>query len=213
MTPELISFLKSKKAPQKFLPGEIIFHQGDEARELFYLISGLSLTYTILEDGRERNILISWPGRLFGGSTFFEGVNRRASAIALKTCEVIPIDRELYEECRREVPNFTDIIISELSKDVGVLFEQLVDSSLLSADIKVARFICRRIVHGQCSVLDGKPVLDYTQDFIASVLGLSRWSVSNALSSFREMGWISTNYGKLVVLDADSIRRFGYEEG
>ena len=212
MEAEYLQWLQSRRGSQSYAPGEIIFYQGAEAEEFFYLKSGLSLTYTILADGRERNILISWPGRLFGASTFFEKSCRRASAIALRACEVIRIDRALCRECMEKFPDFSRFIIEELSRDIGVLFEQTTDSSLLRADVQVARFICRRLVHGQHIGSEARPVLDYTQDFMASVLGLSRWSVSMALSDFRRRGWLQTGHGRLTVLDAQALRRFGYGE-
>ena len=209
---EILHFLQQRRPGRHFAPGEIIFHQGEPAEEFYYLKSGLSLTYTIHDDGRERNILVSWPGRLFGASTFFEKHSRRASAIALRACEVIRIDRALCEECMQRFPEFSLYLMEELSKDIGVLFEQMTDSSLLTADVQVARFVCRRLVQGQYVGSEGQPVLDYTQDFIASVLGLSRWSVSMALSEFRRRGWLRTGHGKLTVLDAEALRRYGYGE-
>lgn len=209
---EILRFLEEKSAPRHYKPGELIFSQGDEAVSFYYIKSGLSLTFTIFEDGRERNILISWPDRIFGASTFFERVPRRASAIALKACDVIEIDTSAYRECVRRFPKFQELLLYELSRDIGVLFEQQADSSLLSADTNVARFICRRLKFGQFIPKGAKPVLKYTQDFIAGVLGLSLWSVNQALADFREKGWIETGHGRIAVLDPDSIRAFAYGE-
>ncbi|MBQ9270241.1 MAG: cyclic nucleotide-binding domain-containing protein, partial [Oscillospiraceae bacterium] len=78
MRQEIVDFLLESRNPRRYEPGEIIFSQGDAAEEFYYLLEGLSLTYTRSEEGRERNILISWPDRVFGASTFFESVPRRA---------------------------------------------------------------------------------------------------------------------------------------
>lgn len=213
MDEAFFAWLERQSRCRHYAPGEIIFYQGEEADAFYYLVEGLSLTYTILEDGRERNILVSWPGRLFGASTFFEKSERRASAIALRSCQVIRIDRALFQKALEKYPAFSLFIIEELSRDIGVLFEQTTDSSLLTADVQVARFICRRLVQGQYVGPEEQPVLDYTQDFIASVLGLGRWSVSMALSEFRRRGWLRTGRGKLTVLDARALREYGYGQG
>ncbi len=212
MTQNFLSWLEQQRPSQIYQPGEIIFHQGDEAKELFYLKTGLSLSYTVLDDGRERNLLVSWPGRLFGASTVFESSPRRASAVALHRCEVLRIDKELCRRCIEIFPEFSQYIIEELSKDIGILCEQTTDSSLLTADIKVARFIDRRVQRGQYKAEDQWPMLDYSQEVIARMLGLSRWSVNMALSKFRRLGWIKTGHGRLFVLDPDSLRRYGYGE-
>lgn len=210
MRTEIVDFLRAGQEPRIYEPGEILFSQGDPATEFYYLLSGLSLTYTIFEDGRERNILISWPDRIFGASTFFENVPRRASAIAIKRCQVLIIDRALYEECCKIFPDFQEIMIREISRDLGTLFEELADSSVLSSEIRVARFFCRRFAHGQYSGAKERPELPYTQEFIANVLGMSRMSVSKAVSNLAARGWIETNYGSICVLDRDALRLFAY---
>ena len=213
MNSEILEYLEKKRKPSIFKPGEIIFFQDEPVAEFYYIKSGLSLTYTILEDGRERNILVSWPQRFFGISTFFDGGVHRSSAIALKKCEIIVIDKVFYAECAAKFPDFQTLLITELSKDINTLFEHLSDSSMLNSDINVARFICRRLSRGQHTDSNGRPVLNYTQDFIATVLGLSRWSVNKALASFRAKGWLLTGHGTITVIDPDKIREFGYENG
>lgn len=210
MRTEIVDFLLARQRPRIYEPGEILFSQGDPANEFYYLLSGLSLTYTIFEDGRERNILISWPDRIFGASTFFEGVPRRASAIAIKRCQVLTISQSLYRECCNAFPDFQEFILQEVSRDLGTLFEELADSSMLNSEIRVARFFCRRFAHGQHSGPDDRPELPYTQEFIANVLGMSRMSVSKAVSNLASKGWISTNYGSICVLDCEALRRFAY---
>lgn len=210
MKKEIVDYLLSRQTPRTFEPGEIIFSQGDTATEFYYFISGLSLTYTIFEDGRERNILITWPDRIFGASTFFEGAPRRASAIAIKRCEVLTVDGALYQSCCERFPEFRDELIREISKDLGILFDELADASVMSADVRVARFLCRRFANGQHRGTDEKPILDYTQDFISDVLGISRVTVSQALSKMAERGWLTTSYGKITVNDPSSLRIFAY---
>lgn len=210
MRNEIVDFLRARRQPRIFEPGEILFSQGDEAKEFYYLCSGLSLTYTLFEDGRERNILITWPDRIFGASTYFEGVPRRASAIAIQRCEVLVIDESLYRECCRAFADFQEEIIREISLDLGTLFEELADASMMTAEMRVARFLCRRFANGQHRGSREKPELPYTQEFIASVLGMSRMSVSKAITALGAKGWIEPGYGAISVLDTDALRAYAY---
>lgn len=211
MHPEVLDYLTQCRKIKFYAPGEIIFRQGEIPTELFYLIGGLSLTYTVFEDGRERNILMTWPGRLFGAATFFEVAPRRSSAIAIKPCQVIVIDKECYQQCCRLFPDFQSFILRELSKDIGALFEELADSSMLSADIRVARFLCRRLAEGQYSGTAEFPELRYSQEFLAQVIGISRVSVSQVLSHFSEKNWIRTGYRKITILNPSAIKTHAYE--
>ena len=210
MTEEMIAFLIQHNRKRSYAPGEIIFSQGDTAEAFFYLLDGLSLTYTIFPDGRERNILVSWPRQLFGASTFFEGVPRRASAIAVKPCDILAVDAAAYRLCCSRFPTFRDEIIRELSRDIGVLFEELADSSLMSAELRVAQFLCRRLTRRQYSGPADRPQLRFTQSFIASVLGISRVSVGHAISALVRRGWVETTYGGLVIVDVAALRSYAY---
>ncbi len=207
---EILRYIEQHNKAKCYQPGQIIFAQGNPANEFFYLKRGLAHVYTLTENGGERNIMIAWPGRFFGASTFFSARNRQSSAIALKESEVLWIDRSLYLACVERFPEFQQLLLEELSEDLTVMFEQLADSSLLEADVKVARFICRRLSASR-QTEGTAPIVAYTQEVIADVLGLSRWSVNRVLSKFKENGWLRIERGKIVILEAEAIRRFAYE--
>ena len=135
---------------------------------------------------------------------------RIASAVALEKTRVIAVDGALYQAAKSRFSDFEYELLKALSGDIATLFDRQVDSSLSSSDLRMARFIHRRIALGQCSELGGTPRLAFTQDIIATVLGLLRWSVNKALSGFRKNGWLQTSKGSLTILDPDAIRRFAY---
>lgn len=204
-------FLHALKNERMFHEGELIFRQGEAAEAFYYLVDGLVQAYTIGAGGSKRNIMTSWPGEFFGTSNFFDGSRRRSSEVALRPSRVIIISRQDYMRCR-ERRDFMDAVLLALSTDVRILFEQMADSALLSADVKVARFICRRVDRGQHVERDGQTLLQYSQSFVADVLGLSRWAVNKALMHMKDRGWVGTRYGGVLVLDIEAIRHFAFEE-
>lgn len=208
---EVAAWLEARAGVRIWTPGALLFRQDEEAVSFFYLKSGLCQTYTTLKGGEERSIMTTWPGRFFGASSFFEGKPRRASAVAIRRSEAVEVDRALYTAACEEHPALPGLLLRALSWDVGVLFEQMADTALLSAERKVARFLCRRIAYGQYPAGEGLS-LDYTQAFIARVLGLSRVAVNQALASFREEGWVETRYGRIDVLQPEPLRDYAYCE-
>jgi len=205
------NFLVELKTEKIFTKSEFIFCQGEKPEAFFYLVDGLVQSYYITAGGSKRNIMTTWPGEFFGTSSFFDGFKRQSSAVALKDSRVLVINEQDYIRCS-ENRDFLDTLLRALSTDVRSLFDQLADSSLLNADIRVARFICYRINRGQHTMRDGKVILEYSQDFIANVLGLSRWAVNQALVELKNNGWISTQYGSVVILDVEAVRRFAFDE-
>ena len=194
-----------------FTKGELIFCQGEKPTAFYYLIDGLVQSYSITAGGSKRNIMTTWPGEFFGTSSFFDGSKWQSSAGALKDSRVLVINEQDYVRCSAN-HEFLNTLIHALSMDVRILFEQLADSSLFKTDMQVARFICRRIDRGQHKEQSGKVFLEYSQDFVANILGISRWAVNRALVGMKNKGWISVKYGRIIILDIDAIRRFAFDE-
>ena len=74
--------------------------------------------------------------------------------------------------------------------------------------MKVARFLCRRVEREHCVRRGAKVLVDFSQDLISRMLGLSRWSVNQALSRFREEGWVDTGYRAIQITDYPALRTF-----
>lgn len=207
---DIIDFVRSRTGPSVFRSGELIFCQGDAAKEFYFLKKGLVRVYTITADGNERNILLAWPGRFFAASSFFNQQPRQTTAVALNDVELLAVDQNLYQECAEKFSSFQHLLLEELSMELFTMFEQLADVSLFSSAVNVARFICRRST-AQASEQGDPSVIAYSQDVIASILGLSRWSVNKALAAFKERGWVKVARGKIILLDFESLYRFAYD--
>ncbi len=212
MSPEVLDYLHAYVVPKKFNPGELIYNQGDISDKLIYLEDGLVLTYTILPDGREKNIALCWGGQTVGLSTFLEDIPHRDYAIAIQKCSVLAVPREQMEDCIAHVPAAKDDLIRCLASDVQLMFDKIADSALSNTELRVARFISRRVMKSQFQSRGRFPVLNFTQDAIADIVGISRGSVSEALSDFAKRGWVSIGYGSITVLAPEEIYRFAYTE-
>ncbi|MBR5381153.1 MAG: Crp/Fnr family transcriptional regulator [Oscillospiraceae bacterium] len=197
---------------RRFDEGEVIFRIGDMADSFFFLKSGLAMTVAATNDRQERTVMTTWPGRTFGAASFCCRCFRRSTAIAAKPSEVVSVNWGTYRSLIDTYPDMAHFLASELAEDVNSLFDQMLEDSVLDADAKVARYIVHRIDRRQCTVKDGVFSIEQTQDFIGRILGISRWSVNQALTRFRAAGWLSTSYGAITVLDLNGLRQFAPEE-
>lgn len=211
MDKQLIAFLDRFGSPKTYPAGSMIFRQGDCEDCMYFVRDGMALVSVVHPDGRERNVLISWPEHFSGLATFFEGNPHRSSAVALVDCQVVVIHRDAFTRCCAEFPEIWGLIAHELACEVGLLLQQTVDSSLLSAEERVARFFVRRYAEGHYQATEQGIVMEFTQAIIAQVLGLSRWAVNQAVNSMKAKGWLATRYGKIVILDMDALLNFSTE--
>ena len=208
MDKQLVAFLDRFGVPKTYPAGSMIFRQGETEDCMYFIREGVALVSAVNPDGRERNVLISWPEQFSGLATFFEGGPHRTSAVALVDCQVVVIHREAFTRCCAEFPEIWGLIAHELSHEVGLLLQQTVDSTLLSAEERVARFFVRRYADGHCTVTEEGVEMDFTQAFIAQVLGLSRWAVNQAVNAMKEKGWITTRYKKILIRDINVMLKF-----
>jgi CRP-like cAMP-binding protein len=208
MKQDWMFFLTRIGTTKIFRLGENIFMQGDPARYLYYLEEGMALTYYGSEDGRERGVMAVWPGEFFGLASFLQTGEHQTTVVAVKECRVLVVDVAAYRSCAEKYPQFLPDMMGELSQEVRVLFEQLADTSLLDSDRKVARFLCRRVERGQYRKEGGALLLEFSQEVISRVLGLSRWTVNQVLNQFKGRGWVSTGYRAVAITDYDALRRF-----
>lgn len=213
MRQDWMLFLTKIGTTRIYRAGENIFLQGERSRNLYYLEKGLALTYFGNEDGRERGVMPVWPGEFFGTASFLQEEEHKHSSVALQQCRVLVIDTEAYRSCLEKYPQLMPELMNELSREVRVLFEQLADSSLLESDVKVARFLCRRVERGQDEAHASPLLLSFSQELISRLLGLSRWTVNQALSRFKESGWVETGYRTVEIRDYGALRRFAMGEG
>lgn len=208
MNHDWMFFLTKIGTTKIFHLGETIFAQGDPARFLYYLEDGMALTYYGNEEGKERGVMAVWPGEFFGTASFLQEEEHRTTVVAMKQCRVLIVDTVAYRTCAEKYPQFMPDVMNELSREVRVLFEQLADSSLLESDVKVARFLCRRVEREHCRKQGKKVLLDFSQEMISRMLGLSRWTVNQALNQFQELGWVSTGYRSIEIKDYTALREF-----
>lgn len=83
------------RPPIRCSPGYLIYLQGTEATCFYYLKEGQVRSFIQSEDGAERALNVYGPGSLFGEASFFDELPRVSSAVALTSCEIVAIDREL----------------------------------------------------------------------------------------------------------------------
>ena len=72
--------------PRAYRSGDIIFHQGDEGRNLFVIMRGTVRVYHLSPSGEETTITILAPRQLLGDFCGLDGQPRSATAEAISAC-------------------------------------------------------------------------------------------------------------------------------
>src|SRR6185436_9215906 len=120
-----MDWLRPFMTPRKCKKGEILFHKGDIAKEMFYTISG---TFLVKEIGVELP-----PGRIMGELGFIDPKNRRTGTVeSLEDGEVMFITYDRLLELYFQNPDFgyyfLRLTTERLMQNIGRLEGSLADT-------------------------------------------------------------------------------------
>ena len=92
-------------------PGEILFRQGDEGRDMFVLLDGQVDIVAL-----EQVIETVKPGDALGILSVLDGQRRSATATALTDCELAVLDARVFRFLVESTPGFVWFVMGELAQ-------------------------------------------------------------------------------------------------
>ena len=191
------AFAKSRP-PVRCSPGYLIYLQNTEATCFYYLKSGKVKSFLQSEDGGERVLNIYRAGNLFGEASFFDELPRVSSAIALSSCEIVPIDRELVTQEFARNPELALAMMKYLARTVRLLSGQVDQMAFRPARWRVANY--------RLTLSTQTGTVSCTQEDIAAAVSASRVTVSRVLSDFSQAGWIALGYRTIALLEPERLK-------
>lgn len=176
-----------------FHKGEIIYHQGDNAKNFCYLKKGKVKVFMTSVDGMEKTLNTASSGEIFGEGAFFDKKPRVSSACAVSDSQVIMIDEPTLTKLFSKYPVLAFELLEILANRIRLLSFQLDSMTFLQADARIARILLQN--QSDCEV-------KLTHEEIADVVGVSRVTVSKILSKLTKKGILSTEYRKIIIKDS-----------
>lgn len=182
--------LEKVTATRTFDKDEIIYYQGDIAKNFCYLKRGKVKVFMTSSDGMEKTLNTATPGELLGEAAFFDKKPRVSSAKAITDAELVMIDDKLLFELISEYPQIAFELLEILANRIRLLSTQLDSMTFLQADARIAQLLLENENNGRVRL---------THEEIANSVGVSRVTVSKTLSSFAKNGIISTEYRQVFI--------------
>ena len=177
--------LAERQPPRTYAPGQLIYLQGTEAQEFYYILSGTVRCFISSAEGDERILTLHHGGDLIGEAAFFDRQPRVSSAVAVTQCALAAVDRRRLEEVFARHPDLAVSMLEYLSRTIRLLSAH-VDGAFLRADQRVARYLL--------SLPPAGGILRCTHDEIGSSVGVSRVTVSRVLAELERQGVLETGY-------------------
>ncbi len=196
---------------RRLAAGSTLFSEGDEPFDVAIVEQGDIKLVTVATNGHEVVLDVAGTGEVIGELSALDGAPRSASAVALTECVLtsVPVDRFLgyLQEHPASMGALLSVVVGRLRQSNRRQLE-------FSTADAIGR-VCARLdeLAGRYGVADatGAVTIDLpiNQSELAQWCGLSREAVVKALRKLRNLGWVATTDGRLIVLDRDQLRTRG----
>jgi CRP/FNR family transcriptional regulator, cyclic AMP receptor protein len=198
---ETISRLASQGVTRRFRRGTYLFHQGDDAPDVYFLVSGRIEISSLSANGhRQLHTTLDTP-QFFGELGVLGDQPRSAAALALEDTEVWRADGSVFLDFLVEEPTAASALLRALARQV--LSQEAFVEDLLYLDLKGR--VAKRLLQLVSPSLDELPADGavvpsiVTHADLASLCGGSRENVTRILSDFQRRGIVERD-GKRFVL-------------
>jgi CRP/FNR family cyclic AMP-dependent transcriptional regulator len=176
----------------KYRKGRIIYAQGEEADQIFYIQSGKIKVTVVSEQGKEAVVGLLEAGQFFGEGCLNGQASRIGTARAMEECLITSITRKAMLTMLRQEPRFSELFVTYLVTRSNRIEEDLIDQLFNSSEKRLARLLLLLANFAK----DGKPIpidASINQATLAEMIGTTRSRVSYFLNKFRKLGLISYN--------------------
>lgn len=196
---------KTRKVTKK----DILFHEGDELRQLPYLVQGKVRTFKINTDGKEFVTGLHGAGEFIGYMGLLENGRAMETAEALEDCEVALIPREdllalLYRD--RDV---SIRFIKMLAKDVKEKEQHLLQLAYASVRQRVAQALLR--VHDRYAKEDASDLgVRISREDLATIVGTATESLIRCLTDLKEEGLIASEGREIRIVNKAKLEKLAH---
>jgi CRP/FNR family transcriptional regulator, cyclic AMP receptor protein len=198
---ETVSRLAAQGVTRRFRRGTYLFHQGDEAPDVYFLVRGRVEVSSLSTSGhRQLHTTLDTP-QFFGELGVLGEQPRSAAALALEETEAWRANGDVLLEFLTEEPTAARALLRALARQV--LSQEAFVEDLLYLDLKGR--VAKRLLQLVTPSLDELPpdgaVVPsiVTHADLASLCGGSRENVTRILSDFQRRGIVERD-GKRFVL-------------
>jgi CRP/FNR family transcriptional regulator, cyclic AMP receptor protein len=186
---DALAIVKSVRA---FRTGQIIFLQGDPARDVLYIRKGRVKRTVVSRSGKEAVVGILGPGDFFGEWCLSERPVCIATATAMEPTTIVTVGKDEMLRAFHTEHALSDAFIAYLLKRTARIEEDLIDQLFNSTEKRLARALLRLARYGQHSDREIR-IPKVSQQTLAEMIGTTRTHVNHFMNKFRRLGFIDYN--------------------
>jgi len=189
---------------RQFSPGEVIFSDGDVAKEAFVLQRGrVRLIKRI--GSTERALKVLRPGDLFGESALMQGAPRNRTAVALEDVVALALDKETFQQVLFSNPEVGARVLQQIVRRLRDAEDQIEILMVRDAESKVVVALLKLAQQARLDSRGGKVELSLSPMELSTHVGLDVDTVKRVVQQLRGSGYVSIVEENVEIPDLDAI--------
>lgn len=185
--------------------GQHLMHAGEAVDQSWLVVAGVLKSYLLHEDGEEQVLDFHLPGDMVG---LYAMVQRHAicSVVALDTCNVQPLDLQVYHADSTCNPANARRVILAMHQEILRLTRRL-HMTVESTNQRLATFLLDFSEHQRRQGFSASEFrLPMRRRDLALYLGLATETLSRAFTRLRKRGLLAVDNYDIRILDAEGLR-------
>lgn len=201
----LFHFFEQAGTKVIYHPNDIIYMQEDDSTNLYLILKGRVRVFNINPIGEEITFEFLNKGRIFGESSFFQNSLRPTTVMAVNEVELISCYLDDLYPYLSESKELTIALLQLLSQTCDYMTSLLKKAYTYNRYEKIASFLLEQTVTDNINKGIINSTLPYTHEEIATLVGLSRVTVTKVLNDFVKKGYIKNKYRKIIILNKKAL--------
>lgn len=207
LSPEIV---RAVAAVANFLPladGHRLFNRGDKPLAYYGVVSGAVRFTRANHAGKEMILEVASFGTFFGEISILGVKSRGYDAQCLGDTLLLVIDAVDFRTLFDTDEGFRWHAVKKVCARIDAYYDSFEDALLLKLPARIAKRILA-LARAQHSQHDGNLTLDtgLSQENLASMLGITRQSLSKQLLEWKEKAWVDIQYGRIGIRNIKALQ-------
>lgn len=199
--PNDLELLAGVMVMRTYLPGELIFLEGEASSGVWFIAKGQVRILKISATGRVQALCVASTGKCFGTCPLFNGGQNPANAQALTDVTLLVLPQAELDYLMKENTQLAWALLKIYSQYVSQLARITESLGSLSVSSRINDCL---LDHAEQT--DSDFVVTLTHEKIADLAGTVREVVSRHLENLEEQGFVQLEFGRITLLEPSALQ-------
>lgn len=195
---EALEWINDNMSSQTLTSKKHLLLASQPGETVYVIQNGTVKIHVEQSDGTDVTFAILGRGDLVGEMSLIDQAGRSANAVTLERTTLLWMDRNVFRECIRKFPEFTENMMRILARRIRVANEQIQALARLDVYGRVAKLLLAFSEQygqeeGEGDEAGVRIPIRLTQSDVASLVGATRERVNKVVVDYKDRGHISIN--------------------